>query len=485
MANDPREVVYNGYTITPIAGSSFSYSKRAEFSFTCDVLVQGASNSAAAFETALTEARGKLGAANKACTIDYDGVEHLSLDPAAFTAIRPRGEIVSQKILNRAAILRWTYSCTLPAQDFRGDTAQGGFVDGQVSLALTQAMRPVYSFTGEYRAEPGVSPADARALLGDGSVGITQRITDWLNANAALPSSGTKSARYKITTLNDQADWTGSSSYPGAVLSFSYTARYSLIFTNAAQDALAANYTVEDLTISGNRVQRWSLANKDQPYQFTVSATVVVDSTLDDYDDLQAVYIQEVKEFLEAHLNVTVGDESQGGVAGVVSSGGGREGSFWWLIAEKYTPNTTNNTIQVSWVCQRADANSWISVGASMTFDEDLREVYIHRASGLDDDYDIMTPGRRLRAIQRWTGSYVSTGSLTRADIDNLVPELGGGWRLERRVIPNVVPNRITTFSGEEGWLYDITVERPYTFVRQGDSATAISGGSTGVVPTG
>ncbi|MGB0971133.1 MAG: hypothetical protein ACPGVG_09255, partial [Mycobacterium sp.] len=345
---------------------------------------------------------------------------------------------------------------------------------------LDQANRAIYSFSGEYRSEPGGTPATARELVESGTVGIKKRIEDWLDANAIYWNSswGDRHNSYKITVRTDSADWTGASDYPGAVLTFTATARLSLIPTNEDQDGLAVNYTVEDLTIQGQRVANWSRSSGDQPYTFSVSCTVVIDAVQDDYDDLADTYQAEIKPFLEAHLEKVVG----GSVAGVVSSGGDGRDPTWVVKDEAYGFNTTGNRCDVRWMCQRDINQGWLSLKAESSFDHDERNQYIKKADGQDHTHDVQSPGAVLRGSERYIGSYFSRSKVGRDQIEALIPLIGGRWNNDRRRIPLLSPLEVTTFGGGSGWLHDVIVERSYTYVIATDNGIGSSGDFSSIV---
>lgn len=479
MANAPRAVTYNGYAITPVGGFNYQRDPRGQTTLSCGVLVTGAD--AAAFDTALTTAREKLSAADKDLTVTFDGETHFTYSASAATALRARCSITSERpIMNRASILMWSYTATLPAQEFRGDTAQGGFVDGTIALQLDQTYRHTYTFQGEYRSEPGGGGAmSARELKEDATVGIRKRIEDWIDANGIVTvPSGDKSDWYEITVDSDSGDWTGASSYEGAILSFQATARLSIIPTVAAHNALSTKYTVEQLSISGQRIN-WSAA-RNNPYRFAVSAVVFVDIRDDIYDTLDELYEDDLKPFLRNHVDIVVGNS----IIGSISSGGSAEAG-WIILEERKAYTTDKNHVQVEWSCQRYDGFGWLTLNSQTTYIDDKRKNYVKDADRRDDTYTIQSPGRRLRAIERYTGSYFARSKMSREDVERLLPLASGNWDLEQRVLPMVSPTRVVLFDGSSGFLHDVAIERSYTYVVASGGATFGDGGGSTSVAVG
>lgn len=450
---------------------NYGIDETATLTITCGVLVQG--DDAAAYKTAMDEARAKLVARDKALSVSFESTQHFDLTAAAATALRSRASIVSEEaVRNRVTILRWKYTAKLPAQVFRGDTSQGGFLDGQIALQTDFSRRPVYNFTGEYRSESGGSAKSARELKEDATVGIRKRIEDWLDANALLSvPSGDKSDWFKITVFADQGDWTGESAYEGAILTFNAVARMSIIPTKADHTGLAANYTVDALAIRGQRVRQWSASGLSRPYIFSVSMAVTIDVTQDDYETIDAVYTDDLKAFLQNHIDIVVGSAT----LGAISSGGAADAG-WVLIDEGHPYMTDTNKIEVNWTCQRFTEFGWLSLVAAASYDEDFREKYIKDADGQDDTFKVQTRGRMLQAVERYTGTYFSRSRLTRDQLEALVPLAGGSWRIKKRVVPQVQYTKVETFGGGSGWIHDIVLERPYIYIK--------SRGRTSVAPT-
>jgi hypothetical protein len=183
MANEARSLQYGSYTIVPQGGFSFEQDKGA-VRIRCGVLVQG--DSTADFKTAYENATAALTVDRANLTITWEGGTLDTYSYSAKTALRPRASIISeQPWSNRAAMLQWQWEADLPAQIARGDTSQTGyFPDGSYTLRLDQTNRPEYTFRVQYRSEPGTPAKTATELLADASVGIIERVRDWLDANA-------------------------------------------------------------------------------------------------------------------------------------------------------------------------------------------------------------------------------------------------------------------------------------------------------------
>lgn len=470
MANEARSIQYGSYTIVPQGGLSFEQDRSA-VRIRCGVLVQ--SSSTAGFKSAYESAIAALTVDRDDLTITWEGGTLDTYSYTAKTALRPRASIISeQPWSNRAALLQWQWEAELPPQVARGDTDQKGyFPDGSYALRLDQTNRPEYTFRVQYRSEPGSPAKTATELLADASEGIIERVRDWLDANA-IKGGTPKRDSYEITARPRQSDWSGDTAHDGDLIDVEVTARYSLIPTTASGD-LSDNYTCESLVISGQRVNQWSLQGRPQPYRQTVTATVKVDHDQQQYDDINALYASEIRPWLEQHLReVLTGGQG-------ISTGGG---SAWVILDEQPAYGTSSNEVMVTLVVQRSAIPGWLTVRHSREYDDDKRNEYTKLADGQNDTYSVQSPGRKLRLMETWEGTYVSTAPLDQNTVFSVVAQAGGYWLLDRQ-IPRVVSTRASGDGGRVLWINDVNIARQYTYARPstGGQSTVADGGDADV----